>query len=132
GLNHGFNYVRNSVKAVVDAYDGSVDFYVMPVDDPIIEAYRSAFPALFMDYSEMPEQLKSHVRYPEDLFRVQTNMWARYHVQSPGSFYEGNDYWDVARDPGISGAGQATQTTDEAGNVIARREARIDPYYLFT
>jgi uncharacterized membrane protein (UPF0182 family) len=131
GLDHGFNYVRNSVKVVIDAYDGRADFYVMPVDDPIIEAYRSAFPELFTDFAEMPNDLKEHLRYPEDLFRVQTNMWSRYHV-APEGFYEGNDYWDVARDPGTAGAGEGTQTTDEQGNVIATRDARIDPYYLFT
>ncbi len=132
GLDHGFNYVRNSVKAVVDAYDGRIDFYVMPVDDPIIDAYRSAFPELFTDFAEMPRDLQEHLRYPEDLFRVQTNMWSRYHVGNPNSFYEGNDYWDVARDPGTAGAGAGTQTTDEQGNVVATRDARIDPYYLIT
>jgi uncharacterized membrane protein (UPF0182 family) len=132
GLDRGFNYVRNSVKAVVDAYDGRVDFYVMPVDDPIIDAYRSAFPELFTDFAQMPLDLKNHLRYPEDMFRVQTNMWSRYHVDDADSFYTGNDYWDVARDPGTAGAGQGTETTDQQGNVIARRDARIDPYYLFT
>lgn len=132
GLDADFNYVRNSVKVVVDAYDGTTDFYVMPVDDPIIDAYRSAFPDLFTDFEEMPEDLQTHLRYPEDLFRVQTNMYARYHVDDPDGFYQGNDYWDVARDPGTSGAGAGTQTTDDAGNVIATRDARIEPYYLFT
>ncbi len=132
GLSHGFNYVRNSVKAVVDAYDGRVDFYVMPVEDPIIDAYRKAFPELFTDFAEMPGDLKDHLRYPEDLFRVQTNMWSRYHITDSSSFYTGNDFWDVARDPGTAGASAATQTTDQQGNVIATRDARIDPYYLFT
>jgi uncharacterized membrane protein (UPF0182 family) len=132
GLDSSFNYVRNSVKAVVDAYDGTVDFYVMPVEDPIIDAYRDAFPDLFKDFEDMPEGLQSHLRYPEDLFRVQTNMWARYHVTDPDGFYQGNDYWDVARDPGTTGAAEGTQTTDEQGNVIATRDARIEPYYLFT
>jgi len=132
GLDHTFNYVRNSVKAVVDAYDGTVDFYVMPVDDPIIEAYRDAFPDLFSDFEDMPEDLQAHLRYPEDLFRVQTNMWARYHVEDPGSFYEGNDYWDVARDPGTAGAGEGTEVTNSQGETVSTRDARIDPYYLFT
>ncbi|HEY9558621.1 MAG TPA: UPF0182 family protein, partial [Acidimicrobiales bacterium] len=132
GLDHSFNYVRNSVKAVVDAYDGTVDFYVMPVDDPIIDAYRSAFPDLFSDFADMPEALQDHLRYPEDLFRVQTNMWASYHIDDPEEFYSGNDRWDVARDPGTAGAAEGTQTTDSAGNVVSSREARIDPYYLFT
>ena len=100
GLDHTFNYVRNSVKAVVDAYDGTVDFYVMPVDDPIIEAYRDAFPKLFKDFEDMPEDLQAHLRYPEDLFRLQTNSWAKYHVTEADSFYQGNDFWDVALDPG--------------------------------
>lgn len=132
GLDKGFNYVRNSVKAVVDAYDGTVEFYVMPVEDPIIDAYRKAFPELFSDFEEMPEGLKDHLRYPEDMFRVQTNMWASYHQGDPEEFYSGNDRWDVARDPGTAGAAEATQTTDQAGNTISTREARIDPYYLFT
>ncbi len=131
GLDHGFNYVRNSVKVVVDAYDGRADFYVMPVDDPIIDAYRKAFPELFTDFAEMPMDLQEHLRYPEDMFRVQTNMWARYHVDGAEAFFAGNDYWDVARDPGTAGAGAGTQTTDAQGNVIATRDARIDPYYLF-
>ena len=123
GLDHGFNYVRNSVKAVVDAYDGTVDFYIMPVDDPIIEAYRDAFPSLFKDFEDMPEDLQEHLRYPEDLFRVQTNMWARYHVEEPGSFYEGNDYWDVARDPGTAGAGEGTSVTNAEGETVSTRDA---------
>ena len=104
GLDHTFNYVRNSVKAVVDAYDGTVDFYVMPVEDPIIDAYRDAFPGLFKDFEEMPEDLQAHLRYPEDLFRIQTNSWAKYHVTEADSFYQGNDFWDVALDPGTGAA----------------------------
>jgi uncharacterized membrane protein (UPF0182 family) len=132
GLDHGFNYVRNSVKAVVDAYNGTVSFYVMPVDDPIIAAYRDAFPRLFSDFADMPDDLKAHLRYPEDLFRVQTNMWARYHVEDPSGFYEGNDYWDVARDPGTVGASGRTVVTNAQGETVSTRDARIDPYYLFT
>lgn len=132
GLDTNFNYVRNSVKAVVDAYEGTVDFYVMPVDDPIIDAYRHAFPDLFTDFEEMPEGLRAHLRYPEDLFRVQTTMWASYHVTDADGFYQGNDYWDVARDPGTTGTVGGTQTTDSAGQVTTTRDARIEPYYLFT
>jgi uncharacterized membrane protein (UPF0182 family) len=132
GLNTRFNYVRNSVKAVVDAYDGSVTYYVMPTKDPIVQAYRKAFPSLFTDFSKMPEGLKTHIRYPEDMFRVQTNMWGDYHISDPGDFYSGDDKWDVSLDPGTAGASPATRTTDAAGNVIAERQARIDPYYLFT
>jgi uncharacterized membrane protein (UPF0182 family) len=132
GLRHDFNYVRNSVKAVVDAYDGSVDFYVMDAKDPIIKAYRKAFPSLFTDGSKMPEDLRSHLRYPEDLFRVQTNMWGKYHVDDAQEFYGGDDQWDVARDPGTAGAAQATRTTDANGAVVSERNTRIEPYYLYT
>jgi uncharacterized membrane protein (UPF0182 family) len=132
GLNHGFNYVRNSAKAVVDAYDGSVTFYEMPGKDPILQAYRKAFPSLFTSYDKMPDDLKAHLRYPEDLFRVQTNMWGRYHVTNPQEFYGGDDQWDVARDPGTAGAGEGTRTTDANGQVVATRNQRIDPYYLYT
>ena len=138
GLDQTFNYVRNSVKVVVDAYDGTADFYVMPVDDPIIEAYRDAFPSLFSDFDEMPDDLKAHLRYPEDLFRLQTTSWAKYHVRDAEGFYQGNDYWDVARDPGTGAAtrgpttSSSTTSTTEAGSTPASRTGRIDPYYLFT
>jgi uncharacterized membrane protein (UPF0182 family) len=104
----------------------------MPVDDPIIDAYRDAFPSLFDDFEDMPVDLQEHLRYPEDLFRVQTNMCARYHVDGAGDFYSGNDYWDVARDPGTAGAGAGTAVTNEQGETVQTRDARIDPYYLFT
>ena len=132
GLDHGFNYVRNSVKAVVDAYDGTVTYYVVDDSDPIAAAYRKAFPELFSDGDDVPDELRAHFRYPEDLFRVQTNMWGRYHLEDPDDFYNQNDAWNVAQDPeavenGLTGA----QPLDAQGRPIARpREARIDPYYL--
>ena len=132
-LDGTFNYVRNSVKVVVDAYDGTVEFYVIDEEDPIIQAWREAFPDLFTDFSEMPDSLVEHVRYPEDLFRIQTNMWGEYHVQDPSTFYNDNDAWNVALDPGTAGAAEATQTTNAAGEVVGpARGARIDPYYLLT
>ena len=138
GLRKRFNYVRNSVKAVVDSFDGTVTFYVLPDDmlpgdtaDPIIQAYRKAFPEMFTDFEDMPEDLQQHVRYPEDLFRVQTNMWASYHIGEAQSFYEQAGGWQVAQDPGTDVTGtQATQTTNEQGEVSGSRERRIDPYYL--
>lgn len=133
GLGHGFNYVRNSVKAVVDAYDGTVTFYIVDDEDPIVAAWASAFPDLFTDGDEMPEDLRSHVRYPEDIFRVQTNMWGRYHVKNATTFYNNNDAWNIALDPGTSGATPAPQPTtptgEPAGPVVG---ARVDPYYLLT
>ncbi|MGZ7087812.1 MAG: UPF0182 family protein, partial [Ilumatobacteraceae bacterium] len=87
GLKTGFNYVRNSVKAVVDAYDGTVTMYVIDPTDPIIQAYSSAFPTLFTSMDQMPDALRAHLRYPEDLFKVQTAMWGQYHIEDPQSFY---------------------------------------------
>lgn len=132
GLDHNFNYVRNSVKAVVDAYDGTVTFYVVDDQDPIIRAYRGAFPELFTDGAEAPAELRAHFRYPEDLFRVQTNMWGRYHLSDPDDFYNFADAWNVAQDPGTSGATPATQQIDPQTQqpVGSPRQARIEPYYL--
>ena len=126
-----FNYVRNSVKAVVDAYDGDVDLYVMPGDDPIIEAWRGAFPDLFSDFDEMPAGLRDHVRYPQDLFTVQTNMWASYQVEEPEARIIGTELWAVAQDPGRSvAAGGATESiVDEATGTVSSREVRVSPYY---
>jgi uncharacterized membrane protein (UPF0182 family) len=133
GLDGRFNYVRNSVKTVIDAYEGTVTFYVIDPEDAIIQAWRSAFPDLFVDIDAMPDELREHLRYPEDLFRVQTNMWARYHVSDPQTFYSNNDAWNVALDPGTAGAGPATQTTNAAGEPIGPSVgARVDPYYLLT
>ena len=87
------NYVRNSVKAVVDAYNGSVSFYVADQADPILAAYASAFPALFKPLASMPEELRAHIRYPEDLFRIQTDRFTTYHMTDPRVFYNKEDVW---------------------------------------
>jgi uncharacterized membrane protein (UPF0182 family) len=127
-LNKAFNYVRNSVKAVVDAYDGTTTMYVVDEEDPLIRAYRSAFPDLFTDQDQVPDSLRAHFRYPEDLFRVQTNMWGRYHLDDPDDFYNQNDAWNVAQKPG---GGTTTQTTTIDGRPVSvSREERIEPYYL--
>ncbi|MGH9138945.1 MAG: UPF0182 family protein [Acidimicrobiales bacterium] len=133
GLDRRFNYVRNSVKAVVDAYDGSVTLYVIDPEDPIIQVYVDAFPELF-ETEEPPEELAAHFRYPEDLFRVQTNMWGRYHLEDPDDFYNNNGAWVVAEDPGTPAqpAGQEPTTTTTDPNAPPRLENRIDPYYLVT
>jgi uncharacterized protein len=130
GLRHDFNYVRNSVKAVVDAYDGTVDFYEMPTDDPIIDAYSEAFPDMFSDYDDMPEELKAHLRYPEDLFRVQTSAYGRYHVSDASAFYNEGDLWRVASDPGTAGVEEGPPPTDSSGQPTGEQgESRIAPYY---
>jgi uncharacterized membrane protein (UPF0182 family) len=91
----GFNYIRNSVKAVVDAYQGTVDFYVMDPEDPVLAVYRRAFPGLFKDLSEMPPDLKAHLRYPEGLFGIQVDMYKTYHMTIPQVFYNKEDLWTL-------------------------------------
>src|SRR5690625_2662593 len=97
------NYVRNSVKAVVDAYDGTVTMYEWDEQDPVLDAWREVFPDSVQDRSEISEDLMAHLRYPEDLFKIQRYMLAEYHVNSPGALYSGQDRWLVPNDPTASG-----------------------------
>ncbi|MEX0599710.1 MAG: UPF0182 family protein [Rhodothermales bacterium] len=89
----GFNYIRNSVKIVVDAYEGSVDYYVIDEEDPVLQVYESIFPNLFKSRSELPDQLERQFRYPQDLFEVQLQRFNRYHMTSPQVFYNNEDLW---------------------------------------
>jgi uncharacterized protein len=108
------NYIRNSVKVVIDAYDGSVDFYVFDENDPIIQTYSNVFKDLFKPGTDMPEDLRLHVRYPEDLFSIQATKYAVYHMNDPGVFYNKEDVWQVPREK------YEAQTID------------MEPYYLIT
>ena len=111
------NYVRNSVKVVVDAYDGSTTFYVFDAADPIIAAYRSVFPALFKNSSEMPADLRSHVRYPELLLALQADVYGLYHMTDPEVFYNREDLWTVATDVA------STQQSNQGG-------AEMEPNFI--
>ncbi len=91
-----FNYIRNSVKVVVDAYDGDIDFYISDPSDAIIKAYDSAYPGLFKNLSDMPEDLRKHLRYPRDLYFVQMKQFAKYHQKTPEAFYEQGETWQFA------------------------------------
>jgi len=103
------NYMRNSVKAVVDAYDGTVTFYVFDSADPILAAWRGIFPGLFKDASEMPAWLRAHVRYPELLLSLQADVYGLYHMTDPDVFYNREDQWSVATQIGSSQGDQSTQ-----------------------
>lgn len=94
----GLNYIRNSVKAVVDCYDGRVTFYVFDEQDPIIRAWQSAFPGLFTPGAQMPAGLRQHVRYPEDLLTIQARVFSVYHMTDPLVFYNKEDRWAIARE----------------------------------
>ena len=107
------NYMRNSVKAIVDAYDGTTTFYVFDAEDPIIAAYRGVFPSLFKDGSAMPPEMRKHVRYPELMLQMQASVYGLYHMTDPGVFYNREDLWSVASEGGsTSDRGQAAQTME--------------------
>jgi uncharacterized membrane protein (UPF0182 family) len=91
------NYTRNSVKAVVDAYNGTVDFYMSDPEDPIVQSYQKIFPELFKPLDKMPEDLRAHIRYPEDLFAIQAQMYATYHMRDPQVFYNKEDLLSIPR-----------------------------------
>ncbi len=112
------NYARNSVKAVVNAYDGAVSFYVFEPDDPWIQAYQKMFPALFKPASEMPEMLKSHVRYPEVLFQVQASMYSTYHVTNEQVFFNKDDVWTIAQQSRSQGGQRTTNEIEPIFNVM--------------
>jgi uncharacterized protein len=111
------NYIRNSVKVVIDAYNGTARFYVFDNQDPLLNAYRRVFPNLFEDASQMPEDLRSHVRYPETLVRAQGEVYSLYHTQNPKVFFQREDVWSIAQ--------QITVTADGKKETEA-----IDPYYV--
>jgi uncharacterized membrane protein (UPF0182 family) len=110
----GLNYIRNAVKVVVDAYDGTVTFYAMDDHEPVLAAYASIFPGLFHPFAEMPEDLRRHVRYPEDLFLIQTELYRTYHMTNPDVFYNKEDLWNVPVD----------------GTGAEQRRGAADPYYV--
>lgn len=111
--NGSINYLRNSVKIVIDAYNGSTTFYVFDPQDPIINAWRQIFPQLFKDASEMPQGLRKHVRYPELLLRMQAAAYGLYHMTDPVVFYNREDLWTVASEIGASASGdQAARPMD--------------------
>jgi uncharacterized membrane protein (UPF0182 family) len=125
--NNQFNYIRNSVKATVDAYDGTVKLYEWDEKDPVLQTYMKAFPDSVEQYEDIPEELKSHVRYPEDLFKLQRDILTRYHVEDPGNFYSQNDRWQVPADP--------TQDTEEAQPpyyILAQRPGDEDATFQLT
>ncbi|HYU50288.1 MAG TPA: UPF0182 family protein [Candidatus Limnocylindria bacterium] len=120
-----FNYIRNSVKIVMDAYDGTMTLYAMDPNDPILRAYEGVFPTLFTPADRIPADLVPHLRVPEEFFNVQTRQFATYHVTNPSSFYSNNDLWTVPSDPG------GTQSLpSEAYYVVMRMPGEPDPEFL--
>jgi uncharacterized membrane protein (UPF0182 family) len=123
----GFNYIRNSIKVVVDAYNGTVEFYVSDPGDPLIRTWQRAFPEMFKPFPAMPADLQQHIRYPEDLFFVQAQVYRTYHMKAPEVFYNREDLWQFPR--------QAAAINDnrDAGPPaigLGRDVPRMAPYYM--
>ncbi|MEM9534284.1 MAG: UPF0182 family protein [Cyanobacteria bacterium P01_E01_bin.45] len=106
------NYIRNSVKVVVDAYDGTMTFWAIDNTDPLLATYRRIFPSLFADGANVPDDLKAHFRYPIDLFKIQSQLYLRYHISNPTVFYNGEDLWSFPKE------------------VFQSREQLMQPYYV--
>jgi uncharacterized protein len=127
GVEEGANYIRNAVKATVDAYTGKMSLYVFDPSDPIIQAYENLFPKLFRPASEMPADLRRHARYPEALFRTQAEAYRVFHMRDPQVFYNKEDIWEIARDLfGQSGQPEAVAPT----YVVATLPGEKEPEYL--
>ncbi|MGA8151168.1 MAG: UPF0182 family protein [Terriglobales bacterium] len=118
--NNSINYMRNSVKAVIDAYDGTTTFYVFDSEDPIIAAYRRIFPSLFKDASTMPPGLRKHVRYPELLLKLQAEVYGLYHMTDAEAFYNREDLWTVATEVGMSETGEQTTQVMQPNFVLMK------------
>ena len=117
--NATYNYIRNSVKVVTDAYDGTITLYVADPRDPLVRSYQQIFPGLFRPLSDMPASLMGHLRYPERMFRVQAELLTKYHMREPSQFYSSEDQWVLANElPGKGGE----EAVDQSG--------RMEPYYV--
>jgi uncharacterized membrane protein (UPF0182 family) len=134
-----FNYIRNSVKVVMDAYDGTTSFYVANPSDPLIQAWQGVFPGLFKPFAQMPVDIRGdantigHLRYPEDMFNAQTSMFSKYHVTDPVVFYKGNDVWRVPQNSSSTSGGGANppeQLALEAYYVQMRMPGQANPEFL--
>ena len=113
------NYARNSVKAVVDAYDGTVDLFTVDPDDPVLQTWQNVFPEVYRPISELPDGLEDHFRYPQDLFELQSSVYRTYHIPEADAFYSKADEWDIPPDAAAA---------QNAGEATSNRP--LDPYYL--
>ena len=126
GFERPFNYIRNSVKVVIDAYDGSMDFYTIETGgpDPVLQTYRNIFPDLFTPIEEMPSGLRGHIRYPEELLRAQADTFLQYHMTDVKEFFLKEDEWEFAEE--VVG----TDVIGDDGRPLGPRNRTITPYYV--
>jgi uncharacterized membrane protein (UPF0182 family) len=119
-LPDGTNYIRNSVKIVIDAYNGNVDFYVADPSDPLVATYQRIFPSLFKTFEALPADLQRHVRYPEDLFLIQAQIYRAYHMDDPEVFYNREDLWQFPREPTVIDGSRSAEGTMAPYYIIMR------------
>ena len=132
GLPGSFNYVRNSVKVVINAYSGAMTFYANDPNDPILKAYRAAFPTMFHPMSQMPQAVRTHLRYPSNIFSVQAATLAKYHISTASAFFVASDRWEISPSTGSGSPEQSlalTTVTNNAGNVVSSSLAPMSPIY---
>lgn len=108
------NYIRNSVKVIIDAYNGTINFYIVDQKDPLVKVYQNIFPQLFKNFDQMPDDLKEHIRYPKDLFQIQAELYSTYHMLDADVFYNKEDYWNIPNE------------------IYAENEIKVEPYYIIT
>lgn len=142
------SYIRNSVKATVDAYDGTVDLYAFDESDPVLQTWMKAMPGIVQPESEISEELRDHFRYPEDLFKVQRELLAKYQVDDPGQFFTNDAFWSVPSDPTVTSSIQNPQASPTGGplggpaggstggaggtQTVDREGPSQPPYYVIT
>ena len=127
-----YNYVRNSVKVVIDAYSGQMTFYDVDPSDPILQAYSAAFPHMFTPMSKMSPELQAHLRYPEDIFSIQSAIYGRYHLTNPQAFYAASNAWQLSPTAGAGPQSQALlaeNTYNNQGELVSSTPARMAPQY---
>lgn len=132
GLPSSYNYVRNSVKIVIDAYTGKVTLYDIDPTDPILNAWKSVFPNLFTPLGDMIAPLRAHLKYPQDIFSIQSAMFGRYHITSPSFWYSNGDGWSLSPTFGAGPPSDSIELqtqTDKQGNITSQIAARMDPLY---
>jgi hypothetical protein len=131
-LPSSYNYVRNSVKVVIDAYTGQMTFYAADPKDPILQAYEAAFPNMFTPLSKMNPQLQAHLRYPSDIFSIESAIYGRYHLVNPSAFYSASNAWQLSPTAGAGPQSQALlaqNTFNAQGQLISTTPARMAPQY---
>ena len=124
GTGDGDNYIRNAVKVVIDAYNGTADFYISDPADPVVRTYQRIFPGLFKPLGAMPQDLQQHIRYPEDLFLIQAQVYRAYHMETPEVFYNREDLWQFPRKQADIDAGTGPGTPMTPYYMIVRLPAQ--------